>query len=186
MAVDSGSTRRPRGQSRKGIAGRFLERISPEPNSGCWLWDGAQGPRGYGVLYVNGRNRGAHVVAYELFVGPVPAGKELDHKCRNPSCANPAHLEPVTHQENVRRGRAGMATALIQRAKTHCPSGHPYTADNIYFRQNGHRDCKTCTQDRCRGAARRYRKNRTPEEIERNRAYQREWMRQRRAKKKTV
>lgn len=50
------------------------------------------------------RIRFAHQVFYELHVGPIPRGLELDHLCQNPSCVNPAHLEPVTHAENVRRG----------------------------------------------------------------------------------
>lgn len=41
----------------------------------------------------------------ELHVGPIPTGKELDHLCRNATCSNPDHLEPVTHKENFNRGR---------------------------------------------------------------------------------
>lgn len=45
----------------------------------------------------------AHRVAYELWVGPIPEGMELDHRCKVRACINPAHLEPVTHAENMRR-----------------------------------------------------------------------------------
>ena len=59
---------------------------------------------GYGTFWDGERKRLAHVVAYELFVGPVPDGRELDHLCRVPACVRPTHLEPVTHAENLRRG----------------------------------------------------------------------------------
>lgn len=65
----------------------------------CWPWTGPT-VRGYGRLH--GR-RATHRVAYELLVGPIAEGLTLDHLCRNKLCANPAHLEPVTLAENIRR-----------------------------------------------------------------------------------
>src|SRR3546814_19356891 len=65
------------------------------------------------------RTRQAHRISYELCVGPIPEGMELDHLCRVRRCVNPAHMEPVTHRENVLRGEAGLARAVQQRAKTH-------------------------------------------------------------------
>ena len=131
------------------VLARFEARVHPEPNSGCWLWRGCLDPAGYGAL--GGRRRGrttmrhyAHRLAYEHFVGPIPEGLELDHLCRTRSCCNPAHLEPVTHAENMRRG------ALAQR--THCPSGHEYTPENTsvinYPRGMQQRRCKRCARDR--------------------------------------
>lgn len=105
-------TRPPRGPSKKGIEGRLWEKISPEPNSGCWLWDAGHNDYGYGIFYINGKLRCAHCVTYELYVGEVPEGLELDHKCRIPCCVNPDHLEPVTHAENVRRGLAGILRGI--------------------------------------------------------------------------
>ena len=78
---------------------RFWRFVSPEPNSGCWLWTGAD-TRGYGAL---GKNGLAHRVSFEMHVGPILPGLTLDHLCRTPACVNPAHLEPVTLAENVRR-----------------------------------------------------------------------------------
>jgi|SRR5579863_806996 len=85
---------------------RFMSMVSPEPNSGCWLWMGSCLPFGYGqISQGRGLNPGrAHVVSYKHFVGLIPEGLVLDHLCRNPSCVNPMHLEPVTRGENVRRG----------------------------------------------------------------------------------
>lgn len=72
---------------------------------GCWIWTGHVGKRGYGT--VMGERRKpllAHRVMYEKYVGPIPDGLQLDHLCRNRKCVNPKHLEPVTTQENTRRG----------------------------------------------------------------------------------
>lgn len=76
----------------------------------CWLWTGYVNPDGYGKIRVGGRVIGAHQMAFELIIGAVPQGLELDHLCRNTVCVRPDHLEPVTAGENVRRrnyARAG-------------------------------------------------------------------------------
>ncbi len=73
----------------------------------CWMWTAAVTSRGYGSVWSNGSNRQAHLVVYELAIrnGRPLRGKrrELDHRCRNRLCVNPAHLEPVTRGENNRR-----------------------------------------------------------------------------------
>jgi hypothetical protein len=78
----------------------------------CWIWRGGQSGNGYGRLSHDGRVHGAHRWFYEREHGPVPEGKFLDHLCRVTLCCNPAHLEPVTHTENVRRGIGTKLTAL--------------------------------------------------------------------------
>lgn len=131
---------------------RLVAKFVPEPNSGCWLWTASCDSKGYGKIYVNGKLVGAHRVAYELFVGPIPDGLHIDHLCRVRCCVNPSHMEPVTHAENIRRGDSGKATALQQRAKTHCPHGHEYNEENTHIRKNrnGARVCRTCARESMR------------------------------------
>ena len=86
---------------------RITERIKFRGT--CWIWTGACNSVGYGHMRWNGRHVFVHRLAYELSVGPIPQGLEIDHVaergCVSRACCNPAHLEPVTHAENVRRGR---------------------------------------------------------------------------------
>jgi HNH endonuclease len=128
------------------------ERFWPKvviPSSGCWVWVGARNHLGYGSVELppDGgprRARAAHRVGYELVVGPIPEGLELDHLCRYHSCVNPLHLQPVTHKVNMRRGV--WTAPKFQRAKTHCPAGHPYSGDNLYINPRGSRVCRTCAR----------------------------------------
>lgn len=111
-----------------------------EKTDGCWLWQGGLNNKGYGMICVKGRKRGAHCVGYERYVGPIPAGLELDHLCRTPACVRPSHLEPVTHAENQRR--AGAALTACRRA------GHPYDEENTYRTPQGERRCRKCARER--------------------------------------
>ena len=112
----------------------------------CWLWAGKPSPStGYSRLSVRlGSNRWkmreAHSVAYELVIGPIPKGKQLDHLCRNRACPNPYHVEPVTRKENILRG---MSPAAQQARRTHCKNGHPLSGVNVSM-WRGHRLCRTC------------------------------------------
>lgn len=125
---------------------------------GCWLWQGARtsAGTGYGTFWDGTRTVLAHRFAYEQLVGPIQDGLELDHVrargCATSMCVNPSHLEPVTHQENVRRGRAGEASgsafgrtrgALRNAEKTHCPAGHAYDEANTHV-YRGRRTCRRC------------------------------------------
>lgn len=105
----------------------FLAKVLPEPNSGCWLWDGSWNTTGYGNYWFGGKCHTAHRFLYETLFGPQP-GLEIDHKCRQPCCVNPDHLEAVTVAENNRR-RVGLGKA--NRKKTHCRNGHPLSGDNL-------------------------------------------------------
>ncbi len=115
--------------------------------NGCWLWQRTT-THGYGHKPVNGRYVRAHRWAYELLVGPIPEGLELDHLCRDRACINPAHLEPVTRRENAKRGSAGLINAARQRAKTHCKNGHPFNEANTRVNRKGYRECRACAREK--------------------------------------
>ena len=66
----------------------------------CWTWVGPVRDDGYGGSRVNGKKFIAHRLAYELFVGPIPQGKQLDHLCHHKLCVNPEHLRPVSGRVN--------------------------------------------------------------------------------------
>lgn len=121
---------------------RFWEKVDKRGPDDCWPWTASYRPHGYGQFAETPtRIRPAHVVAYELTVGPVPDGLEIDHTCRNRGCCNPAHLEAVTHAENIRRGES---PAAINARKTHCKHGHPFTPENVYWLHGKWRRCRTC------------------------------------------
>ena len=141
---------------RKDLHDRFMSKVEFDPNGGCWLWAGPNdGGRGYGRFMAREQlgERQAHRAAYALFCEPIPHGLEIDHLCSVPACVNPAHLEPVTRQENMRRAPktglalGGLANGARQRAKTHCPQGHEY-AVTASITPQGWRSCKRCKADK--------------------------------------
>lgn len=124
----------------------------------CWEWCNHVNRDGYGGFVAGGRTQRAHRVSYEHYVGPIPAGLNLDHLCRNKRCVKPAHLEAVTPRVNVLRGNTIVAACA---AKTHCNYGHPLDG-----RDKGGRYCLTCKRAKNRAysaklAARRLADQRT-------------------------
>lgn len=89
---------------------RFEANISPEPNTGCYLWTAKAERRGYGVVDLNGKSVTAHRAAYELAFGPIPPGMCVCHKCDTPLCVNTDHLFLGTAKDNAldmaRKGRS--------------------------------------------------------------------------------
>lgn len=84
--------------------------------NGCWIWRGTVATNGYGRVMFRGRMMAAHRLFFVLHRGPIPEGLELDHLCSTRPCVNPAHLEPVTHMENIRRAhvrKPELASPLI-------------------------------------------------------------------------
>lgn len=85
---------------------RLSDDIPPNCDDPCWFWTGRTNRNGYGRVRLGKREPVAHRAMYEALVGPIPKGLVLDHICLRHHCINPSHLEPVTHAENTRRGRA--------------------------------------------------------------------------------
>jgi hypothetical protein len=143
---------------------RFVAKIDRSGDGGCWLWTATLINSGYGRFWLAGKTELAHRVAYELWVGPIPVGVEVDHLCHNPDtcnggvtcphrrCVNPDHLILVPHRLNLLRGNTIPAHNAV---KTHCSNGHRFSAENTRMqfdrkRRSFYRVCRQCDRERPR------------------------------------
>jgi len=110
---------------------------------GCWPWTGYVTTKGYGLQRIAGKYKAVHRVIYQIVNGPLDDSLVMDHLCRNRRCCNPAHLEPVTSQENTLRG---VGITAVNAKRTHCKNGHQFTPENTHFYKTpqGGRHCKKC------------------------------------------
>jgi hypothetical protein len=111
----------------------------------CDPWPNVQDKDGYPVIEIGPRGdafmyRVCRLLITEWFGRVLPKGWEPDHLCGNPSCWEPAHLEPVTQRENTLRSNN---SAAQNARKTHCVNGHPFDEANTY-RARGRRYCRAC------------------------------------------
>jgi len=125
----------------------FWARVEQSDN-GCWTWK-LKPQKGYGRYKSGGAYYTAHRFIYEMVVGPIPEGMQVDHVCHSldPTCeggyclhrmcVNPMHLEAVSSHENARR-------AVEMNRSESCPQGHPYNLANIRFTSKGVRFCRAC------------------------------------------
>lgn len=130
---------------------RFTHMYAVNEANGCWEWRGVLDKRGYGrFIDENGSADMAHRWSYKHFVGAIPENLVVHHKCFNPKCVNPDHLEPATHRENIIEKGATNA-AHVNSLKTHCIRGHSLADAYIQNTRWGkQRICRTCQKDRTR------------------------------------
>lgn len=129
---------------------RYWEQVEVRGPDECWPWLGKPNQDGYGVYHGSGFNN-AHRFAYDLAYGGIPDGLEVDHLCHlwdescdlgidcpHRRCQNPAHMEAVTHKENLARSVSSPSR------RTHCNYGHALTGDNVTLRKSGACQCRAC------------------------------------------
>ena len=131
----------------------WWQRLTQQPDSDCWIFNGALDTDGYGQVHAGSRKGGttlrAHRLAWEDANGRlVPTGMRVLHSCDVRACCNPAHLFLGSQQDNVtdmvQKGRF-KGRAYLNAHKTHCSRGHEYTPENTHLRRDGRgRDCKRC------------------------------------------
>jgi hypothetical protein len=124
-------------------ADRALARIVPAAgplSTECWHWPGAKSRQGYAYIRVGRKIETVHRLLYTVLVGRVPRGRELHHRCYDPGCVNPHHLEPL------RKAVHGLEHRLLV-----CGRGHDLTGSG----RNARGQCRQCRLERKR---RRYRR----------------------------
>lgn len=127
------------------LSERFWSKVRLGPD--CWNWTASVNNRGYGRFYEKANRTSAHVVAYRMAFGEVPAGKEVHHICENRRCVRPTHLQAVTHRENL---LASDTLPGINARKTVCNRGHDLALAHVD--RLGKRHCLACRRDRRRAA----------------------------------
>lgn len=138
---------------------RFWKKVIVKSDDECWEWQGCRHPIGHGRFNMGNKiHIYAHRFSYQLKFGEIPTGLVIHHKCFNPPCVNPNHLEAITHGENLKAGPRGPA---YERSRiTHCPKGHEYTPENTKYKKSSWgRECREC--DRIRSKLRYQRKKLT-------------------------
>ncbi len=109
----------------------------------CWNWIGSTTKGGYGTANNQGIKTTAHRLIYWVFNGDIAKGHDIHHKCENPLCVNPEHLQSILQAEH--------AKLSVKAQQTHCVNGHEFTEQNTYRKlSTGTRVCRMCAATRAR------------------------------------
>jgi len=122
---------------------RFLDKVYTDPNSGCWVWTGANGNQ-YGVMRAWGKTVSARHISMMLFRDvPISAWgpNECVSSCEGKLCVNPDHLRIAMRGTGKRLKGNGVAAKNYRMAAFHC--GHPKTPENSKIEKHGRR-CRAC------------------------------------------
>jgi len=123
----------------------FFGSIKLDVSTGCWNWNTPSRHHfGYGMISYQGKSRPAHRVSAALWLKfPIDSSLVVRHKCDNPACVNPKHLEIGTQKDNIRDmiSRHGHYKSL----RSSCSKGHLYDEVNTYWsKDKKYRRCRTC------------------------------------------
>ena len=118
-------------------------------DNGCHVWQGAKNSHGYGIVWSGevGASVLVHRLRYEMEVGPIPRGLDLDHfACDSGAlgCCNPTHVRPVSRRENTLRSNSISAQSIV---RSHCRKGHPYPEKVLSSGAVGVRRCRECVRE---------------------------------------
>ena len=151
---------------------RFLQKINKTDS--CWIWTGSRNSKGYGLFQANKQRFVASRFAYQSWIGEIPEGLLVCHKCDNPPCVNPDHLFVDTAHGNSMDMFAKDRQGKSSRPQTHCRRGHEFAVLGVKTQMKKgkvNRTCHECAKIRDKSRLT------DPVEREKRRNYQREYQR---------
>lgn len=114
----------------------------------CWEWQGGTMPFGHGYINIQGKRWLVHRYVYQEMVGPLHDDLAIMHKCDNPPCVNPNHLEEGTRTQNQQGMQArGRSRARHWGQGGFCVNGHPWDGNEYFYPNSRHRICRACKAD---------------------------------------